>query len=138
MTLSIRERLLAAITTAVDGQYRIGQPRDDVDFPICVVQEGDEVASNDAHGFSVIELPIVVAKGEKTTDSSPDALRAKGHELLASIIEDIFVDQTFGGLADDVEYTLGGILSEPGNRCIAEAQFTVRYQTVRGDPYSNS
>ena len=138
MSISVREQLLANIVTAVSGQYRVtSAPLDDAELPVCVVSEGEEAATSDAvHDAIDIELPIVVAKGSLAADDSPETLRAKGNELLASIITEMYADETFGDLAESVEYTAGAIISEPGKRCLAEAQFIVRYQIESGDPFN--
>jgi hypothetical protein len=48
----------------------------------------------------------------------------------------MFADETFGALADGIEYTGGGIQTEVGKFVFAEAQFTVSYHYVRGDPFT--
>jgi hypothetical protein len=138
MPVSIREQILAAITTAVDGVYGVPAPELDRDLPICIVQDGEETAAPDQYGFDTIELPVAVAKAAAATSTNKGAMRAQANELLASIRADMFADETFSGLADGVEYTGGGIQTELAKICFAEAQFLVRYQTVRGDPYTQS
>jgi hypothetical protein len=136
MPVSIREQLLSAITTAVGGEYGVPAPELDRDLPICIVQEGEETSTADLYGSDVIELPIAVAKAASAVSTDKGDMRAQANELLASIRSDMFTDETFGGLADGVEYTGGGIQTELAKICFAEAQFTVRYHTVRGDPYT--
>jgi hypothetical protein len=135
---SIREQLLSAIATAVGGEYGIPAPEDERDLPVCIVAEGEETASPDGYGYEVMEMPVAVARAAASTSSTDrDAMRAQAHDLLAQIRVDMFADETFGGLADGVEYTGGGIQSELGKIVFAEAQFLVRYHTVRGDPYTS-
>ena len=144
MADSIRERLLSAITAAVSGEYGVPAPDDERDLPICIVQEDQETASPDAYGYTVIEMPVSVAKADlapsategQTRAEYQEAMRAKCHELLATIQAEMFVDETFGGLADGVDYSAGFVATEVGKVCFAEAQFTVRYHTVRNDPYT--
>lgn len=136
MPTSIRERLLSAITTAVGGEYGVPAPELDRDLPICIVQDGEETSSPDQYDSDVIELPIAVAKAAVATSTDKSAMREQANELLASIRAAMFADETFGNLADGVEYTGGGIQTELAKICFAEAQFTVRYHTVRGDPYT--
>lgn len=137
MPISIREQLVDAITTAVGGEYGIPAPEDERDLPVTIVAEGEETASPEAYDQENMELTIAVAKAAVSVSSTDrDAMRAQGHELLASIRVAMFADETFGGLADGVEYTGGGISSELGKIVFAEAQFLVRYHTVRGDPYT--
>jgi len=144
MPSSIREQLLEAITTAVGGEYGIPAPDDERDLPVTIVQDGEETASPDQYGALVYEIPLVIARAESAPASTTgqtrteyqSAMRAKCHEMLATIQQHVFADESFGGLADGVEYTGGSIATEAGKLCFAEAQFTVRYQTVRGDPFS--
>lgn len=137
MPTSIREQLLAAIAIAVDGEYGIPAPEDERDLPVCIVAEGEETAQPGSYGEEEIELPLAVARAAASTSSTDrDVMRAQANELLAQIRVDMFADETFGGLADGVEYTGGGIQTELGRIVFAEAQFLVRYHTVRGDPYN--
>jgi len=141
---SIREQLLDAITTAVGGEYGVPAPDDERDLPITIVQDGTETVSRDDYGFYTADLDLVIAKAENSPAQTPGqsrtefqaAMRAKCHEMLAEIQVEMFADETFGGLASGMEYVGGSIATEVGRLCLVEAQFTVRYQVVRGDPYS--
>jgi len=133
---SIREQLLSAITTAVGGEYGIPAPEDERDLPVTIVEDQPEQASDDQYNLSGILMPVVVARAAQAADNDRDAMRAQANELLASIKSEMFADESFGNLADGVQYTGGGIQTEVGRFVFAEAQFTVRYHTVRGDPYT--
>jgi hypothetical protein len=101
------------------------------------VEEGEDAAENDQYGITNIEMPVAIAKAAAAAPQASRALlRAQANELLAQIITAMFSDETFTGLADGVQYTGGGILTEIGKLVFAEAQFTVRYHHVRGDPYT--
>lgn len=144
MPTSIREQLLSAITTAVGGEYGVPAPDDERDLPITIVQDGEEVATPTSYGGTDYEIPLVVARAEaapastegQTRSEYQNAMRGKCHEMLAAIQQEMFADETFSGLADGVDYTGGSIATEVGRLCFAEAQFSVRYRTVRGDPFS--
>jgi len=136
--VSIREQLLDAITTAVGGEYGVPAPESERDLPICIVQEGEDVASPNEYGYDTIEMTVAVAKAAVATDTDKSVMRAQANELLATIHADMFTDESFGGIADGVEYIGGGIQTELAKICFAEAQFLVRYQTERGDPYTQS
>jgi hypothetical protein len=56
--------------------------------------------------------------------------------MLADLVAAMYSDETFGGLADGVDYTGGSINVELGNLVFAEAQLQVRFHHVRGDPYT--
>lgn len=137
MPVSIREQLLAAIAAAVSGEYGIPAPEDERDLPVCIVAEGEETSEPGSYGQDQIEFEVAVARAAvATSNTDREITRAQGNELLAQIRVDMFADETFGGLADGIEYTGGGIQSELSKIVFAEAQFSVRYHTVRGDPYT--
>lgn len=135
MPIPIREQLLSAITTAVGGVYDVPAPEDERDAPLTVVADDIEESAVGAYGEQAILLPVTVGRAELATGTDRDELRAQAHLMLAGIIEQMFADQTFGELADGVDYTGGGIQTEVGKFIFAEAQFSVRYHTVRGNPY---
>jgi hypothetical protein len=136
MPVSIREQVLDAITTAVEGEYGVPAAELERDLPVCIVQEGDDTSTQTEYGSDSIEMIVVVARAAAATDTDKGAMRAQAHEMLASIRSEMFTDETFGGLVDGIEYIGGGIQTELAKICFAEAQFNVRYQTVRGDPYT--
>jgi hypothetical protein len=138
MPTSIREQLLDAITTAVDGQFGVPDPGDLRDLPVTIVDDGEEVAEDTVYNQTNVELPIVVAKAAESSSTARETMRQEANELLASIITDMFADETFGGLADGVSYTGGEIQTEVGKFVFAQAQFAVRYHFDHGDPYSSS
>ena len=136
MPTAIREQILSAITAAVGGEWGIPAPESERDLPITLVQEGDDEATTDIYNQTNVEMPIAIGKAESVTDTDRDAMRAQGHALLAGIITTMFTDETFGALADGIEYIGGGIQTEVGKFVFAEAQFTVRYHHLRGDPFT--
>lgn len=135
MTTPIREQLLSAITTAVSGVYDVPAPEDERDAPMTVVADDLEQSEVGPYGEQNIVLPVTVARAEIASGPSRDVMRGQAHEMLADLILEMFADETFGGLADGVEYVSGGIQTEVGKFIFAEAQFSVRYHTVRGNPY---
>ena len=136
MPTAIREQLLSAITTAVGGEYGTPAPESERDLPITIVQDGPDAAEDDIYNQTNLLMPLAIASAESATSTDRDAMRTQAHALLASIITTMFADETFGGLADGVEYTGGGVQTEVGKFVFAEAQFTVRYHHLRGDPYT--
>jgi hypothetical protein len=133
MSLSVRERLLAAIGDAVSGDWWLPTPESELDLPFCLYQDGEETATSQ-YGLNIIELPVSVAKAEAATSTDRAVLRAQCNELLAGIIRDMLADSGFGGLAQGADYVGGTIQTEVGRFCFAEAQFVVRYQTVKNEP----
>ena len=136
MPTSVREQILSAITTRVGGEYGIPAPETERDLPITIVQDGPDDASDDVYGQTNAQMPVVIASAVVAASKDRDDMRAEAGELLASLIQSVFSDETFGGLVEKVEYTGGGIQTEATKFLFAEAQFTVFYNHVRGDPYT--
>lgn len=144
MPTPIREQLIAAITTAVGGTYGVPLPETSRDVPLIVVQDGEETASADAYGLTHYEMEMAVVSIDaadayevgQSQDEYQAAMRGKCHDLLAALQTSFFQDETFGGLADGVDYAGGSIAAEANGLCYAAAQFNVRYHTVRGDPFT--
>lgn len=141
MPTPIRERLLAAITTAVGGEYSIPAPEDERDLPVTIVQDGtDEAAA--FYGSSAWVTPVAVATAQSAIDTSAmtstaarAALRAQAHDMLAALYTALHADPTFGGLADGIDDAGQGIQTEIGKFVFAELQIRVRWHHVRGNPY---
>lgn len=143
MPTSVREQLLSAITTAVSGTYGLPLPEDERDLPVTIVQDGEETATPSNYGGTQYEVEVAVLQVDALDPTSGQtqaqfqtSMRGKCHELLAAAQTAFFADPTFGGLADGVDYTGGSIATEANGLCYASAQFSVRYHTVRGDPFT--
>ncbi|MEE4250697.1 MAG: hypothetical protein V2I38_08920 [Alcanivoracaceae bacterium] len=136
MPTPVREQILAAITTAVSGEYGIPAPEDERDLPVTIVQDGQEEAETTTYNQTNVLMPVAIASAAAATSSDKDTMREQANALLSSIITTMFTDETFGDLADGIEYTGGGIQTEVGKFVFAEAQFTVRYHYLRGDPFT--
>lgn len=131
--MSIREQLIAAILTATGGEYGVPAPEDERDLPVTIVQDGTDSASTN-YDYTACSMPITVARAELAVGTDRNALRAQAHAALAALIAAMHTDETFGALAQGVDYTGGGIQTEVGKFVFAEASFTVRYQHLRGQP----
>ena len=46
-SLSLRERILAALTTLVDGEYGLPTPEDEREVPVTIVSDGADTATPD-------------------------------------------------------------------------------------------
>lgn len=137
MADSVREQVIAAVIEALGARYSLGSPFDDGDLPMTAVVDGNEDASTDVHGRVDVELPISVASGVVLSTSDPDELRRGCHELLAGLQQSMMNSAAITSIVDSIEYTGGGILPEPGGRCMAEATFTLRYHFSTEDPYTS-
>lgn len=133
MTASVRERLLAAILTATGGSYGLTAPEDQRDLPLTIVQDGTDTASAN-YDYTACVMPLNVARAEAATSTNRDTMRAQANAALAALITAMHTDETFGALAQGVDYTGGGIQIEVGKFVFAEATFQVRYQHLRGQP----
>jgi hypothetical protein len=129
----VRELLLAAITTAVDGVYRVPSPEDERDLPQTFVQDGTDDARDD-YDYTVLVMPVAVARAEVAASADKAAQRAQAHGMLADLVADMYADGSFGGLAQGLELVGGGIQTELGKFVFAEASFRVTYRHVRGNP----
>lgn len=141
MPTPIREQLLAAITTAVGGEYSIPAPEDERDLPVTIVQDGTDEAGA-LYGYSAWVTPVAVATAQAAVDTSAlsstaarAALRAQAHEMLAALHHALNADPTFGGLAEGFDEDGQGIQTEIGKFVFAELQIRVRWHHVRGNPY---
>ncbi len=140
MPTAIREQLLDNIASQVSARYGVDTTIDLAQASkelVTVLSDEGETAADDAYGLTDYEMTIAIARGEPATEPATlESMRAQASQLLAQIIVDVFTDETFGGLAVDASYIAGGISVEAAKVCAAEAQFTVRYSTVRGDPFN--
>jgi hypothetical protein len=136
MPTSIREQLISAIKTTVGGKYGIPAPEDERDLPITIVDDGNDEATDEVYDQTTLLMPIAIGSAAIAASEDRDAMRAQAHALHASIITAMFADEKFGALADGIDYSGGGIQTEIGKYVFAEAQFTVRYRHLRGDPFT--
>ena len=141
MPTAIREQLLAAITTAVGGEYGIPAPEDERDLPVTIVQDGTDEAGGQYHTSTWV-TPLAVATVQAAVDTSAltptaarAALRAQAHGMLAALNAALHADPTFGALADGFDEAGQGIQTEIGKFVFAELQIRVRWHHVRGNPY---
>ena len=81
----VREQLLAAITTAVGGVYRLPTPEDERDLPLTFVQEGTDDATAD-YDYHYLVMPVAVATGAHAISPDRAAQRAQAHAMLAELV----------------------------------------------------
>lgn len=130
---AVREQLIAAIVTAVGGEYGLSAPEDERDLPVTIVQDGSDDAAT-SYDTTRLTMPISIGRAEAATGTDRTVMRAQANAALAALITAMHLDETFGGLALGVDYTGGGIQIEAGKFVFAEASFAVRYQHLRGQP----
>jgi len=133
MTDSVRERLLAAITAAALGEYGEYIAVDD-ELPVTVVADGDDQATTDHYGITNNAMPVTIARAEKANSTDKAARRTQAHAAITALVQRMFADRTFGGLAYRLEYTGCGIQTEGAGAVItAQAFFTLTYQHLAGN-----
>ena len=128
----IRERVIAAIVTAVGGVYGLPAPEDDRDLPVTIVPDDADEATT-SYDTTLCVMPLAVARAEASVSLTRADQRKQAHAALAAIVTAMHTDTSFGGLATGVDYTGGGIQID-ARMVFAEAQFRVRYQHQRGAP----
>ena len=140
MPTPIRERLLAAITTAVGGEYSIPAPEDERDLPVTIVQDGADEAGG-SYGVVAWTTPVAIGRAAAAVDTSAmtptaarAALRAQAHDMLAALWVALEVDDTFGGLADGFDADGQSIQTELGQYVFAELAIRLRWHHARGKP----
>lgn len=136
MPVSVREQLLDAIITAVGGVYDVSAPDDERDLPLTVIADDIDSPRDGSYGEHALTLPVTIGRADKSTSTDRDVMRAEAGELLANVIQEMYADETFGGLAEGVDFEGGGIETQVGKFVFAEARFEVRYHFQRGDPYT--
>lgn len=132
---SIKEQLITAITAAVGGTASTPSPDDELDLPQTSVSDAGEEAERDIYGYTTVKMTVEISTAQRAVSSDPEEMRSQCNEMLAQLITTMFADETFGGLADDLFYTAGGISTEARVFSFALARFTVVYHFVHGNPY---
>lgn len=135
MTAPVREQLLAALTTAVGGEYRLPSPDGERDLPKTFVQDSTDESGED-YDFTSHVTPVAVARIAEATGTTTADRRAQANEMLAELVQAMYADPTFGGLAQGVDMVGQGVQVELSKFVFAEASFRVRWRHVRGDPWA--
>jgi hypothetical protein len=135
MPTPVREQLLAAVTAAVSGEFARTVPVSERELPVTIVQDGGETATT-SYDTTQIETEVVIARAEAATSGDLEAMRAQANTVLADLITDMYADETFGALADGLDFNGGTINTQLGKMVFAEANFTLRWHHLRGDPYT--
>lgn len=132
----VRERLLAAMVVASQGEYGEYIAKDD-ELPMTVLVDGDDAASTNQYGITSNVMPVTVARSEKASGTDKAARRTQAHAALAALMQRMFADTTFGGLASALDYTGCAIQTEGAGAVLTvQAFFSVTYQHLVGDPFT--
>jgi len=151
MTATIREQILQKFEDVMKGVvkaqafntdighevYRSRRTFFEEELPAATLIDGPEVASRDNYGgdFCSMEVSIQILINEETDDTYSKIINSIVGEFRFAIEQE---DSTFGGLADDTQYTgFTPVYPEEGLKTIAaEITYKIDYTTCGGDPYS--
>lgn len=148
MSAPCRERILAAIATALAGIAGVGGlvvERDrladlaETEMPRLVVREGGEEPQADFSGEDAYTMTVEV-EGYTAAASQADA-DAVGRTLRAKVVQALRADVTLGALARDVRQGVEpppvrlSVVAEVPTYAFALA-FAVEYATAEGDPFT--
>ncbi|MEY5098585.1 MAG: hypothetical protein RJA36_1304 [Pseudomonadota bacterium] len=134
MTQPVRERVLAALTAAVGGVYRMPTPEDSEDMPLTFVQASSDEVTTD-YEVHYARMPVAVARAAYAASPDQAAQRAQAHAMLAELVAQLWADPTLGGLCSGAGLQLvgQGIELDLGRLVFAEVSLVLPYRTVRGD-----
>ena len=136
MTVSIRERLIAAVCTAMGAQYSQTHIDEQTTLHENVVIDGADTATT---GYDLTEctMPITVGRAEAIASGDVNNLaaqRTQANAALAKLITDMHAGGDFTGLCRSCIYTGGSIELQADSFIVATANFELLYQHARGQP----
>ena len=136
MTVSIRERLIAAVCTAMGAQYSKTPIDELTTLTPNDVSDGADTATT---GYDLTEctMPITVGRAEAIASgdvNNPAAQRTQANAALAKLITDMHAGGDFTGLCRSCIYTGGSIELQADSFIVATANFELLYQHARGQP----
>ena len=136
MTVSIRERLIAAVCTAMSAQYSQTHIDEQTALPVNVVIDGADTATN-SYDLTECTMPLTVGRAEAIASgdaNNPAAQRTQANAALAKLITDMHAGGDFTGLCRSCNYTGGSIELQADSFIVATANFELKYQHARGAP----
>ena len=138
MSLPIREQILQALATRVSAQRGL-EGYDLDDLPLTVMIEGEESEGDSDYDLTRLVLPVTIARAIEQTGIKGDAWYTAANTALADLIKEAYgSDETFGGLADGMDYTGGstGVLTDGAKGVMVQTFFNIRYAFAHGNPYT--
>ena len=137
MSLPIREQILQALATRV-GAVREVPIYDRSDLPLTVLAEGDEQAQPDDYDLTRVSMEVYIAKAVAANVAKEEWHGQANKEMADLIVAAFDGDDTFGGLADGMDYTGGSIdtIQDGAGGYVATISLVVRYAFLHGNPYS--
>lgn len=130
----IREQLIAAIVDAVGGVYALPAPESEREVPITIVRDGEDQQAEQGYESTGWLMTVAIGRAVAADSTDREARRQQAHSVLLDLYREIYVDETFGGLADGLAVTLQGMDLELPKIIMVALQFDVRYHHAIGDP----
>ena len=139
MSLPIRERILQALAIRLDAQRGL-EGYDLSELPITILVEGGDEAQEDDYDMTRVAMPVTVARAVAKSGLKTDAWYEDANIELAQMVVDAFgSDETFGGLAQGMDYAGGevGVLTDGAQGYTAQISLIIRYAFLHGNPFAN-
>lgn len=137
-SLPIRERILQELAERLDAQRGL-EEYDFSELPLTVLIEGDDEDAGSDYDLTRLTMPVVVARAVGKEGIKNDTWYEDANLELAQMILDAYgSDETFGELADGLDYTGGsvGMLQEGAKGYTSQISLTIRYAYLHGNPFS--
>lgn len=135
--LTIREQVIQALEIKIGAQRGVDS-YDERDFPLTVLFEGPEDAAQGTHRRTTASMTVRLEHAEEGVGECKKAWLSQGNAVLGRIIlAATGGENTLDGLAQDIEYTGGGVaIPEDGTNIVtAFADLRVTYRFKSGNPY---
>jgi hypothetical protein len=138
MSLPIREQILQALALRLDALRGL-EGYDLSELPITILVEGADEAQETDYDMTRVAMPVTIARAVAKTGLKNDIWYEDANVEMAQMIVDAFgTDETFGGLAQGMEYAGGevGVLTDGAQGYTAQISLIIRYAFLHGNPFT--
>jgi len=138
MSLPIREQILQALADRLDAQRGL-EGYDISETPLTILVEGGDEAQETDYDLTRVAMPVTIARAVSKTGLKNDIWYEDANVEMAQMIVDAYgTDETFGGLAQGMDYAGGevGVLSDGAQGYTAQISLVIRYAFLHGNPFS--
>lgn len=152
MAFSVREQVLAALVTLLEGlegadgiyNLRVERNRDApvTHYPTLVVYDSDQSAETDTHGYTRYLMQVEIEGYVKIeADEGDTNVGTKMNAMYAKLVETLNSDRTLGGKCVDVNELDTEFVPNMGEGQAPAGGFrlalAVEYWTAEGDPFTS-